>query len=160
MKGVSVLISFVLIILLTITTAVIINLWIVSFSRSSAETIVSREETRISCLNANLAFEKILFCKKNGFGDLYGTIINNGNLKLEGIRIDVLYQNLSLEKIELCRVNDKLISCSNSDAEISVGERLGYNLTINSNFKTIYLTSIQCPEVRDRVEASDVETKC
>lgn len=160
MKGSSLLISFVLIILITITTAMIINLWMVSFSQSSTQTIVSREETKISCLNANLAFETIFFCKRDGFGNLYGTLINSGNLELEGIGINILYQNLSVERVELCISEERLIACPSSNVRMYPGQRLSYNLTINSNFKTIYLSSLECPEVRDRVEVDEIELRC
>ncbi len=159
MKGVSPLISLALIILITVSLASLINLWLTNFARTSAETIKSQREKEIFCSDVYLVFKEIKYCRINSAGYLYGTILNSGNVEISGAKIRILYDNNTINEFEICS-NQELIKCKNSNLTLSVSQEFSFNFSLESNFDTVELISLQCPSVKDKVEREYVEFKC
>ncbi|OYT42276.1 MAG: hypothetical protein B6U78_01675 [Candidatus Aenigmarchaeota archaeon ex4484_224] len=158
MKGISPLISIVLIIAIAVAVAGIVSTWIIGYTKSTTSKISQQSGKQINCLYADLSFGTVTHCTYNSQDYLYGTIRNSGNVDLSNISIQIIYSDYSLQTINLCQVGNKIVECSSSNLTIPQGNQIAFNVsTTSSNYDKVLVISKDCPDKGDSLEASYIE---
>ena len=151
MKGISPLVAATLIVAMTVAVAGILNIWLMSFTKTSVEDIGEKAETQISCSNANVAFSYLTYC--NGY--LSGSIENTGLVELTNISLQVIYTNATIRQIDLCEGFNKAVECSKGNLTLSPSEEIPFNVSLEENYKIIKVIS-NCVNAKDELEASEI----
>ncbi|MCD6371479.1 MAG: hypothetical protein J7L39_02065 [Candidatus Aenigmarchaeota archaeon] len=153
MKGISPLVSAVLLIAIAVAIGSLFGAWIISFSRTQISILKKQTTSQVDCSNANIAFSgELSYC----FGYFSSNIVNSGLIKLENISLNVVYANGSIDKVELCKVGVEIHECTNSNISLIQGEEIFINISLDQNFNSISVISDTCPGVKDTIYSEDV----
>ena len=155
MKGISPLISIVLIIAVSVAVASIVSTWVISYTRTTTSEVSQKSEQQVNCMYAELTFGSVTHCTYGTSDYLYGTIRNSGNIDLNNITLQIIYADSSLQTIGLCKTQTKVISCSNANLTLLQGNEIAFNVsTTSSNYQKVLVYSKDCPSGGDSIESS------
>ncbi len=154
MKGMSPLISIILLVAIAVAVAGIISTWISSYTKTTTSQVGEKSSKEINCVYGDLSFQTVSYC--NGY--LYGNIKNTGMVDLSNITVQIIYANASFESIELCKSGISVITCSQSNLTLKQGEEIMFNVSASSNYKKILTYSLTCPTKGDSIESSYVSS--
>ena len=142
MKGVSPLVATVLLIAFTISVAGIISIWLISFSRTSSETIGSEAEKQLICSYGGISLSNLRY--SSSAGRMAGEVENTRTIVLGNISIQIMYTNATSQKTAL-------------NITLLPREKAAFNISASSNYDKIRVMT-NCSSVYDEVTSSDVTT--
>ena len=153
MKGISVIVSAVLLIAITVAVASILNVWILSFSKTQTSEIGSRAEESITCSYGAISLRDLRF--QSATSELQGKIVNTGNIKLGDLVLYIIYDNGTLSQNPLCKAGNSIVVCSSSNLTLKPSELALFKLKIGSNYDSVRI-STNCTGVYDEVGKGDI----
>jgi flagellin-like protein len=153
MKGISPLVATVLLIALTIGTAVIISTWLTTFTRTSTEIVGGEASTNIICSYGGLNLKSLSY--NSTTTKLAGYIENTGTIPLGNISLQIIYDNATDQKLPLCLSGSTVVNCTVANMTLKTREQISFNVWISSNFEKIRVVS-NCSTSFDEVSKSDV----
>ncbi len=81
-----------------------------------------------------------------------GIIENKGNVILENIIFNVVYEDKTVENIHICLNNSTLIKCSDSNLKLNVSDKILFNILSNKDQYNYIKISTNCPNVNYIIE--------
>jgi hypothetical protein len=153
MKAVSVIVSSVLLIAIVVAVASILNLWIISFSKTQTSQIGEKAETSISCSYGGINLRSLSYSSSNQI--LSGQIINTGNILLGNLTMYIIYDNATTQQFPLCRIGGSVQNCTNANLSLKKGEIVSFSLQIGSNYESVRI-STNCTTVYDEATKSEI----
>lgn len=162
-KGISPLISVVLLVAITLTATIIVGTFLMSLSTNASSTIKNQTEERLSCTFAdfyiiNATYDMNLDCTEGRKHTINLTVKNNGQVSLS-------FKSFSIED-DSGNVYQFGTQASLAPGEIKVLTNVSYSHTpclalieqkntsagYETHIKNIYLSPYNCPNVRDRID--------
>jgi flagellin-like protein len=140
MKGVSPLISSVLLIAFAIVVAGLYSGWITSFTKTTTEEVQEQSEKKVTCSYGGIALDNVKY--NNTSGNISGTVENTDLINLGNIDFEIFYINSTRQKLDL-------------NMTLESGERNTFNSRISINYNKIRVIS-NCSNVYDEISSSDV----
>lgn len=141
-KGISPLLTSVLLIALVIAVAGIYTGWFTNFIRDITSTIGEHSEKKVECSYGGIALDDLEYNSTSGY--LSGNIENTNMISLGNIDIEVFYDNATKEKKDLNKVLDP-------------GEMDVFNEVVYSNYERVRVIT-NCSEVYDEVSSGSIST--
>jgi len=152
MKGISPFIAVILLIAFTIGVGGIINLWLSSYTRTTADVVGNQSSTEIKCTYGGISLKNL----KYAGGNITGKVENTGTISLDNIQLQALFKNQTSMKIALCGTATSPFNCSSANLSLSSREAASFNVSIGgSNYDDIRVIT-NCASVFDSVDASEV----
>ncbi|MCD6381980.1 MAG: hypothetical protein J7L43_03315 [Candidatus Aenigmarchaeota archaeon] len=150
MKGISPLISAVLLIVITITATFLVGSFIKSLTTNASQTVKNQSEQKLQCSFADFYIVNATFdCNSDcSFGNIHTlniTVINNGEVKLNFKSVSV---ETSSHKMYTFDTNEDV--STGEEKIISIQTTQSCN-DLNHSIYKIYLGSENCPTVRDEL---------
>ena len=139
-KGLSPLVSSVLLIAIVIAVAGIYTGWFTNFIREITSTVQGQSEKKVECSYGGIALVDLEYNSTSGY--LSGSIENTNNIVLGNIDLEVFYTNTTREKKDMNKV-------------LEPGEMDVFNEVISSNYEKIRVIT-NCSDVSDEVQSSSI----
>lgn len=140
MKGVSQLITTILLIAFTLGVTGIISVWLTGFARTTTDTVGSQSTSQILCTYGGVALSNLKFSSNM----LSGDVENTRTITLGNITIEVLFTNASKQTQKLY-------------LSLAPREKNSFNFSSSNNYNKIRATT-NCSSVYDEADSSEVTT--
>ena len=140
MKGVSPLISTILLIAFTISVAGIISVWLTTFARTSSEIVSSESTNQLICSYGGIALSDVRYSG----GWLSGEIENTRTIALGNLTLQTSYTDSTSQ-------TDKLY------VSLMPREIYNFNISISSNYDKLRVTT-NCSSIYDEIGSGDIIT--
>jgi flagellin-like protein len=141
-KGISPLLTSVLLIALVIAVASIYTGWFTNFIREITSTVGSHSEKKVECSYGGIALDNLEYNSTSGY--LTGNIENTNMISLGNIDLEIFYDNATKEKKDL-------------NKSLGPGEMDIFNEMINTNYERVRVIT-NCSEVYDEVSSGSIST--
>ena len=144
MKGISPIVSSVLLIAFTVTVAVIIGSWYRNLAKTSAETVKEQTTESLTCTYGGINLYDVKFSSTTNY--VNGKIKNTGNVVLGDVDIQIFYVNGSSIVYE-------------KNFTMDPGEIIGFNVSSGcSSLSEIDFVRVKtnCSNVDAKVESSKI----
>jgi len=151
MKGISPLIATVLLIAFTVATAGLLSSWLMSFTKTSSETVTQQSTTQLVCSYGGIGLSSLKYSNNR----MNGTIENTQTISLGNITVQIIYTNQSTITSKLCLVGSVANSCDVANISISPRESVSFSIPASSAYQTIRVYT-NCSNVYDSAASSDV----
>jgi len=150
MKGISPLLSAILLIAFALSVGVIIKGWFEGLSKKTTTHIGEKIEEKLLCSEGSISLSEVEFCNQS----LSGKIENTGRINLEEISLLVVYPT-STQTLKLCRADSEIVNCTEANLTLIPREVVLFNISTSPNFEVIRVLT-NCKEVYDEVKSKDV----
>ena len=141
-KGISPLLTSVLLIALVIAVAGIYTGWFTNFIRDITSTIGEHSGRKVECSYGGIALDNLEYNSTSGY--LSGNIENTDMISLGNIDLEIFYNNATKQKNDLNKVLDP-------------GEMDVFNIVVYSNYEKARVTT-NCSEVYDEISTGSIST--
>jgi flagellin-like protein len=150
MRGLSPIISVVLLIGLTVAVGAVISIWLLSFTRETSTDVSGKAEKQVNCAYGGIALSKLTFCSNY----LWGRIENTGQINLENITLQII-KDSTTSKLELCEIGTEVKNCTSANLSLPVNELRIFNISFSSKPNEVIVIT-NCEGVKDRVKEVDI----
>jgi hypothetical protein len=154
LKGISPLISIVLLVALAVAVGAIISTWLFGFTQKQTTTVGERAEESIICSYASLLLSNVKYCN----GRISGQIENTGDISLLIKKLLIIYSNGSTQEIGLCLIGGEIQSCTISNLTLIPRDITLFNVSASENIAKIRVSS-NCTSAYSDVSFADI-TSC
>jgi len=151
LKGISPLISIVLLVALAVAVGAIISTWLFGFTRKQTSTVGERAEENILCSYASLLLSNVEYCN----GRVTGQIENTGDVSLLIKKLVIVYSNGSTQERGLCLVGSEVKACSIPNLTLAPRDLIVFNLSASQNILKLRVTS-NCSSAYSDVTSEDI----
>jgi archaellum component FlaG (FlaF/FlaG flagellin family) len=158
-KGLSTLVSAVMVILITVTASILVASWLTTTTSQRTETIKNQTKEKLNCVYADMYIESATFdcnsdCSPGISHNLTVSVRNSGTIQLS---IDKMYiQNTTGDTFEFTLSSMSLSTGESGTLEnISTSDCTGYNSS--TKIEKIIVNSANCPsDAYDTIDGDDV----
>ena len=154
LKGISPLISIVLLVALAVAVGAIISTWLFGFTQKQATTVSERAEEDIACSYASLLLSDVEYCN----GRVSGQIENTGDISLLIKKLLIVYSNGSTQETGLCLIGSVIKTCTTSNLTLAPRDLAIFNVSASQNILKIRVTS-NCSSAYSDISSEDI-TSC
>lgn len=151
MKGISAMIATVLLIAFTVAVAGVISSWLMSFTKTSSETVSTQANTQLVCSYGGISLSGLKYASNI----MNGTIENTQTVSLGNITIQIIYLNKSTITSKLCLVGSVANDCGVATISLFPRESVSFSINASSNYETIRVYT-NCSNVYDSASSSEV----
>lgn len=156
MKGISSMITAIVVVITVIVVAAIVGIYLPQLPKTSA-TVIGQNNTQVICGTGAISLTDIRFCNNT----ISGYVANTGNVPLGEITLALSYTNITFEKIYLSQSSGVLKASSTccSDLTMLPNDKFFFTFPVGgSNYDTLSVsTNCTNPEVSAQAAASQVQ---
>jgi flagellin-like protein len=135
MKGISPLIASVLLIAFTVAVAGLISSWLMSFTKTTSETVTQQSNIQLSCSYGGIGLSNLKYAGSTCFC-MNGTIENTQTVSLGNITIQIIYINKTTDTAKLCLSSSNVaIGCSVANVSLSPRESISFSIHAENSYE-------------------------